>query len=978
VDAPSAWGARVWQVDDGLPDNRIVGLVQSADGYLWVGTREGLVRFNGTRFEAISLARARGVAGAGLRSMLADSHGNLWLDTFRETVVRLGPAALQVFTSGDGVPPGECAALAEDAAGRTWLSVGGRLCVFAGGRFQPTSLSGGSLARDGRGQVWCASPSEVGVLDGGRFVPRFPLGPRPIVLAPARAGGLWICAGSQLLRLAESGRPEVRFQLAAGASPTCLLEDQGGAVWVGTAAHGVWRCAGLQAAPVETSHRNIDSLLEDREGNLWVGTVGGGLNRVRPRPIEVLGVAAGQSFASLVSACEDSDGQLWVAAADGTLAREEGRTLAPWPAGERWSGGPATCVAADQAGNVWVGTRGQGLHQIGVRDGRVRTWSRADGLPGLSLRGLFVAADGAVWLATNEPATLCRLKDGAVQVLAAPPGVRTFRAITQDVRGDLWIGTSEGRVLKVVGAELRAEPLVDGAGLTSVRCLHAAPDGSLWIGDASQGIVWLRGGRLTRFSTATGLVSNSIWQIAGDRGGALWIASPPGLSRVTPEDARAVAAGSQPRLHPTLYGREEGLRNFQAHYGNLPAVCQRRDGRILFATSQGLLVLNPAGIRDNPLPPPVLLERVTSDDRVVASSGTGFAPLTEVPTDLITIRAAGAHLRLPPENRRLAFEFAVLSFAAPENVRVRYRLEGWDDGWTETGGERTVRYARLPAGGYTFRVTASNRPGEWAQPGAALAITVSPFFWQTWWFRLGLLGAFTGAVAVVVRLVSHRRLRRQLRRAEQLSALAQERARIARDIHDDLGGSLTHIKLLSELAERDRAQGDRSEDYLGQITSTTRQMLKSLDEIVWAINPRNDSLPNLIGYLGQYAVEFLRAAGLRCQIDLPDNPPEIAIRSDVRHNLFLVLKEALTNAARHAQATTVRVQARLDGNSLEIGVEDDGRGMDLAAAETRGDGLSNMRQRMTAAGGVLRLESGPGAGTKLRLRVALRSSALEG
>jgi signal transduction histidine kinase/ligand-binding sensor domain-containing protein len=975
AEAPSAWRARLWQVEDGLPDNRVVGLAQTDDGYLWVATREGLVRFNGARFEPFSPGSARGVTGGGIRAMFADRRDHLWLDTFRETIVRVGPEALQVCTSREGVPAGELAAFADDAAGRAWLTLGGRLCLVEDGRVRAMDINATSLARDARGRVWCATNEQVGWLSDGRFERRFAASDRSIVLAPAQAGGIWVCAGSQLLRVGDAGAPELRHRLAPGIRPRCLLEDRSRAVWIGTVAHGLIRYDGKTAEEIETSHRSISSLLEDREGNIWVGTLGGGLNRLRPRAFELTGLQAGLPFDALVSVCEDAEGRLWAATERGQLARGDGNSWSLLDAGERWPGGNASCVAADRQGHVWIGTRGQGLHRIGLRDGSMRTWRLQDGLPGNNIRALFVAADDTVWAATSEPASLVGVSGGGVRVMAAPGDVRTFRAITQDARGDIWVGTSEGRVLKAVGDRLDSEPLLADATLSSVRALHATPDGSLWVGYAGRGVSWLKDGRLTRFSTANGLAHNSIWQITSDAGGFLWIAGPSGLSRVAAADVRAVAEGRQERIHPTLFGRGEGLRSFQAHYGNAPAVCRTRDGRILFATSQGLLILDPNRLRENLLPPPVVLEQVTVDDRVSALSGSRFPLRPDVPRDVVEIRSAGARLRVPPGHRRLAFDFAALSFSAPENVRFRYRLDGLDDAWTESGGERSARYPRLPAGDYVFRVAACNDMGVWNERGALLAVTVDPFFWQTWWFRLGLLAGFTGAVVAVVRLVSYRRLRRRLQQAEQMSALSQERARIARDIHDDLGGSLAHVKLLSELATRERAAPEPGEDYLGQITATTRQMLKSLDEIVWAINPRNDTLPNLVGYLGQYAVEFLRAAGLRCQIDLPDNPPEVAVPSDVRHHLFLVLKEALTNSVRHAQARSVRVWAQVAAAHLEIGLEDDGRGFDLAAAETQGDGLRNMRQRMAAVGGTFELASTPGAGTRLRLRIALPPAA---
>jgi signal transduction histidine kinase/ligand-binding sensor domain-containing protein len=965
--APEVWKIHTWHVEEGLPDNRIVGLALLPDGYLCVATREGLVTFNGAAFQEFNVANPSGVSGNGIRAMFIGRQGDLWLDMFRETLVRVGPSSMQVYTAHDGVPPGDLTNVAEDREGHTWLAIGGRTCEVEGERLRSLTFAPTSLGSDVRGRVWCVVDHQLGILSHAGFEPRFAVGGDPVLLASAQSGGLWICAGQQLSRMYEAAAPAPCVPLPPGIRPSCLLEDRDGAVWLGTVAHGVMRFAGQAWEAIETPRQGATSLVEDREGNIWLGSAGGGLSRLRPRVTKFVGPSAGPALESVASVCEDDRGRVWVVTSSGQLARGEHDA---WTI-ETWPGPNVTGVAADQQGTLWVGTRGQGLHQASLLAGTRRTWRREDGLPSNVIRSLFVAADNSLWFATEEPAALGHITAGRVHVIDTPKDVRTFRAIVQRSNGEIWVGTSDGRTLKVAGNALIAESIVTDATQTSVRCLHATPDGSLWIGYAGRGIGWLKGGHFTVFSTNNGLLDDSVWQIIADRAGSIWITSPHGLSRVTMADAEAVAAGRQTKLRPTLFGRGEGFAGFVGNYNNIPAACRTDDGRILFATSQGLLEVNPETIRANPLPPPVMLERVIVDEAVFALGKWRFPSKrgrADAPGELVENDAV---LRLPPDHRRLAFDFAALSYSAPENVRFRYRLDNFDNVWTETASEHSARYSRLPAGHYLFRVVACNDMGVWNETGASLAIVVSPFFWQTWWFRIGLASAFTAAVILVVRLVSFRRLRRKLQVAEQHAALSHERARIAQDIHDDLGGSLSHIKLLSELAVQDRFPADPPEKSLRQITATARQMLKSLDEIVWAINPRNDTLPSLISYLGQHAVEFLRAAGVRCVIDLPDNPPEITVPSDLRHHVFLLVKEALTNVVRHAQARTVHLEVKIEAGSLQVSIEDDGCGFDYVAGDSHGNGLRNMRKRMAALAGEFEMKSQSGAGTRVRLKVRL-------
>ena len=323
-------------------------------------------------------------------------------------------------------------------------------------------------------------------------------------------------------------------------------------------------------------------------------------------------------------------------------------------------------------------------------------------------------------------------------------------------------------------------------------------------------------------------------------------------------------------------------------------------------------------------------------------------------------------LKLSPNHRRVQFDFAALSFSAPENVRFKYRLDGYDDHWFEEDSERTATYSRLSAGDYSFRVAACNSDDVWNEKGTSIQFTVAPFFWQTWIFRIAALSGFTLLIIAVVRYVSFRRLRLEVRRLEQQAALNKDRARIAKDIHDDVGANLTQIAILGELARQDSEVGGKSSGRMDTISQTARQAVKSLDEIVWAVNPRNDTLAHLIDYTGQFALDFLRHAGVRCRLDLPEQPPHREVSTEVRHNVFLVVKEALNNIVKHAGAKEVWLRIHADQGHLTLCVEDDGRGLDQSRSRSDADGLRNMRQRIEEIGGKFNISSEPGKGTRVQ------------
>ncbi|HUA69141.1 MAG TPA: triple tyrosine motif-containing protein, partial [Candidatus Saccharimonadales bacterium] len=355
------------------------------------------------------------------------------------------------------------------------------------------------------------------------------------------------------------------------------------------------------------------------------------------------------------------------------------------------------------------------------------------------------------------------------------------------------------------------------------------------------------------------------------------------------------------------------------------------------------------------------------------------AESTENPADIVNLPLSPGDdpvLRFPPSHHKLDFDYTALNLTASENVHFQYRLEGFDDNWVEGAPDRTASYSRLPRGTYRFEVRACNNNGQWSPVPASVGFVVAPFYWQTWWFRLCVVLVFTMGVIAVMYFVSVRRLRQQLAIMEQQAALQHERARIAKDIHDDLGANLTQIAFLGELAQQDSNEPAKAVERVEKISSTARQAVKSLDEIVWAVNPRNDTLAHLMDYAGQFAVDYLRLAGIRCRLDFPDQCPPRELSTDLRHNLFLAIKEAIHNVVKHAGASEMWLRIKPAETALDIVIEDNGRGFDASngngADEALADGLRNMRSRMNEIGGTFEFESFAGAGTKVILHLPLQ------
>lgn len=967
---------RVWQTDDGLPDNTVVGLAQGADGYIWIGTPSGLVRFDGVRFEGFSLTNIIVPPNRGILTMINSRTGGLWVAMDRGAVVHLNGASSRAYWKDlpDLIP--NC--MAEDTAGNFLVAYrGGSVYkIYKGQVVQLTAAQGlptgadiCSLTSDQQGCIWFGKAGKVGIFSNGVFQVKCQVNPMPMRLAASRDGGVWICAGTQLLKCSQNGKLEDfgRFHPdSSGTLPEVLLEDHNGAVWIGTTFSGLIRHdeSGFESVP--TSHQRVESLLEDSEGDIWAGTFGGGLDRILPRSITLEGAESGLPFSSIESICQDTNGTIWAVAQNGVLARKSGNHWVSIPISADWPGN-ATCVTSDPQGGIWIGTRLRGLFRW--RDGHFIQWGDASQLQGRTLHTLVVSKSGDLWIGQEFPAAILRLRDGKLQTYPAPPDSRIIRAMVEDADGNIWTGTSKGDLLRVTNNEVVTVTPRPSHELASIRCLYATPDDALWIGYAGWGLGCLREGRYSEINTEQGLLNDYISHIVADGHGCLWFGSNRGLFKVRIQDLKNVIAGRATRVRSVHYGRGEGLPSLQGTFGGSPDVLRSTDGRLWIPMQTALVVVDPAKEDQRPQPPPTLLTRVVLDDHTIARY-VGILPLEKGLGDGVRdLSAPNLKLLLPPAHRRIEFDFSAFSFQAPDNVQFRYRLKGFDDDWIEVGMDREARYLQLPSGNYTFEVTACNNDGDWNPEVAQVKLVVAPFFWQTWWFRLVAVAGFTACVIAIVRYVSFRRLQRELRVLAQQAALQKERARIAKDIHDDLGANLTQIAFLGELVHQDRGEPEKVADRIGKISSTARQAVKSLDEIVWAVNPRNDTLAHLIDYAGQFALDYLRLAGIRCRLDFPAQSPLRELSTDLRHNLFLAIKESLHNIVKHAGATEVWLRVTVTDEVLDVMVEDNGRGFENVPEDALADGLRNMKQRLADIGGEFKVESHPGQGTKIILRL---------
>jgi len=957
----------VWTSKEGLPENAVISVIQTRDGYLWLGTLNGLVRFDGTRFTVFDEYNTPGLNSDRIVYLFEDSHTNLWIGTDTAGVGLVQDGKVKKFDLGRAGHEGRLVSACEDATGAVWLyTADAQLGRYQDGKLEilnfnfPLAICR-MIVAEKSGSLWIGEDWGLFSFRPANFhPPALPLDQNvraeklDFILAGQR-GGTWRLING-LVQKWNTTRLEKDFGTYpwGSATITSACEDKDGNLIVGTLGAGVfWYAADGKHEQISTnqglSSAFVLSACMDQQGNLWVGTDGYGLDRIKRK---IFGTPTEFHSWGAQSLSEDAAGGLWVTFGAAGASYQQSNFVQDFHVGRYQN---AWTVLVDHRQQVWIGTWEEGLFLL-----QTNGFQPAPGSVSLGRRifALFEDHQGQIWAGTQNGLANWNGSDWKIRTTSDGLSENIVRAMAEDAEGNLWVGTeSRGLNLFQAGKFLSYPAGEKGPPGNDISCLYLGPDGVLWVGTSGHGLARFNKGKWNRYSTDNGLASNSIDYIIEDDEGCLWIGSNAGLMRIQKSSLNDFVPGTASVIACRTYVETDGLPTRECSAGSQPAACRTRDGRLYFPTTKGLVSLNPTDIKTNRQPPLVMIEsvRVDGQEQKTNRFSSAWQPFVTV----------------PPGHEQLEIHYTGLNFSSPGEVRFKYRLEGHETAWTEAGDTRVAYYPNVPPGDYRFHVIAGNEDGVWNKTGGVLAVTIQPQFWQTGWFRTVAVLCLAGIVVAVVRYLSTQKLRRQLQLHEQQQALEQERSRIARDLHDQLGANLTQVALLGEMAEADKNTPAEVESHAQQISLTARETTRSLDEIVWAVNPSNDTLEGLVNYACKYAQEYLALAGVRYRAEVPTQLPGVAIPPEVRHNVFLAFKEAVNNVVKHAQASEVWIRLRLEPDHFTLSVEDNGHGLgglDAKAAETR-NGLRNMRKRMQDLHGEFSISPGIKGGTQVRLTV---------
>jgi diguanylate cyclase (GGDEF)-like protein len=786
---PTQYVHNVWQTKDGLPQNTVTSIAQTPDGYLWLGTRAGLVRFDGVRLTVFDSDSTKALAQSQILSLLADREGRLWIGTWGGGLVRMEHGVFTRLSSAEGLPSELVSAIFEDRGGRLWVGTdGGGLARYDGARFvrEPSRGALGDHVRaidEDAGGLWVGTDAGLARLPaaGGleSFGPEQGLSRRSVrSLLRDRRGSLWV--GTDLgLNEYRDGRFRALTRKDGLPSDVIvsLQQDRDDNLWIGTDGGGLARYRDGVVTTFTSrqglSNDSVLSLREDREGSLWIGTNLGGLNRLRDGRVTPVSTTEGLGHDYVRAIYEDPHGTLWIGTEGGGLDRLRDGTITHFTTKDGLPNDTVFSILEDHEGSLWIGTD-NGLARY--RDGRFETFTANMGLSNDSVLSLYEDRNGALWIGTYAGG-LNRYEDGRFTAFTTKEGLshETVNVILEDRQGTLWVGTRGGGLNRYKDGRFTALTRRDGLSDDLVFSLYEDREGSLWIGTYGGGLSRLKNGHFATVTRRQGLLDDVVHRIIEDNSGHVWLSGNRGIARVSKKELDDVADGVRPSLVPMVFGTVDGMRDAECN-GGANSGTLTRAGALWFPTVKGAVVIDPDHLRTNTVPPPVVIESALVDGHPVSSATA---------------------VRVPAAAQTLALEFTALSFLAPQAVRFRYRLEGLEATWIEADGRRTAYYSKLPPGQYRFHVIAANNDGVWNEDGATLAVGVQPRFHETWWFRAGVLVALGLAAAAFYRL----RIRMLTRQKRELERVIAERTADLNAANDRLS-QLARVDGLTGLLNR--------------------------------------------------------------------------------------------------------------------------------------------------------------------------------
>ncbi len=951
-----------WKIGEGLLSSRVVSIAQTPDGYLWLGTESGLLRFDGVRSVYWNAREYGALPSTDISRLLVTRDGRLWIGTAAGLVSwKDGPLVTYPELAGQII-----GTLIEDSKGTVWAGTiavpNARLCAI-----RTTVECDGEDGRLGNGvfsmfeeggTLWVGAQSGL-----WRWSPGLPTRyamPTPSVNDVLRGsdGALLIAMRAGVRQLA--GHAQVAYAIPGvegSLEARRLLLDRHRALWIGTTNRGLVHLregrADLYTRMDGLSGDLVHALFEDREGNVWVAT-NEGLDRFRESAVATISTKQGLSADAAYSALQARDGSVWLGTPNGLTRWKDGRPTI-YRAGAGLPDTHIGTVFEDSGGRILVSS----LAGIAAFDGR-----RFVPLPPLFSRVVYNIVEsrpGELWINDHNRGLMHLIGDELVQTIPWSALGRDDHAnalVADGKRNGLWVGFYTGDVAFLRNGAIRASfRTADGLGAGRVSHLRLDQDGALWAATAG-GLSRIRDDRVATLTTANGLPCDAVHWTIPDAERSLWLFMACGLVRISPAELAAWSADPRHSIKGTVFDSADGVKIQSTAIGFNPPAALLRDGRLWFASTSGIGVVDPGHLPLNTLPPAVHIEQIMADR-----------------TAIDTARTASGTVRLPPRVRDLQIDYTATSLAAPERMQFRYVLEGHDHEWQDVGTRRQAFYTDLRPGAYRFRVIAANNSGVWNDAGASVQFTIAPVYYQTRWFLALSLGTVLGLIWSAHRI----RLRIVERHQQQISALnerlmkaqEQERIRIAGELHDGVMQQMLAMTMMLGTAKRRIADDSEARPTLEKISDKLIEVGSEIRRMSHDLHPPILQEAGLSQAVRAYCEQFSASSGIPVVCGAGDGLD--ALSRGAALALFRIMQEALGNAAKHAHAARISVQLMRTGDVVTLSVSDDGAGFDRTRlSESGGLGLVMMRERASQLNGRFEFETAPGRGTAIKVEIPFR------
>ncbi|MEI6433961.1 MAG: two-component regulator propeller domain-containing protein [Bacteroidota bacterium] len=973
----------------GLKNNNILCIIQDKLGNLWFGTGGGgACRYDGKYFTHFT--EKEGLGNQIVHDIIQDKKGNIWFSAWGGGVFRFDGKNFTRFTEKEGLSYDVVLSMLQDNAGNIWFgTMNGSISKYDGSSFTQYKIRQGddkcsitSIIQDRGGNIWFGT-SETGVYcyDGKlfrQFTKYEGLSGNSIKwMLQDKSGNIWFGMNSGGASFYD-GKSFTRFTEKEGLTNSCvqsIIQDKSGNIWFGTDGSGLILYDGKFFTHFTEKeglgNNSVYCIFEDNSGTIWVGGNGMGVSRYNGKIFTHFTEKDGLSDKRIFSIIQDKNENLWFGSMNGGANRYDGKSFTHFTGKEGLSDNLITCIFQEENGNIWFGTYGEGV--ICYNGKSFSHFTEKEGLSSNWIMNVIQEKSGNIWFGTDGGG-ISRYDGKSFTNFTEKEGLTSLGVLNSlpDNRGNLWVGTING-LNKYDGHFFTHFTKKEGLRNDWISCIFQDKDSNIWFGVKGNGVCRFDGNSFLYLTEKEGLANNEVLSIIQDKSGNLWFGTVSGLSKLSVNYMDKLAKGSsgesaEPPVIFKNYTYEDGFLGVGCYPRSL---FQDKKGTIWIGANDRLTAFHPEGGETDTTATNIQLTGIElfnediSWSNLLNNKDTSLVLGNGVRISNIKFDSVSEWYFLPQNlslawnNNYLTFNFIGVTLKQSAKVKYKFKLQGLDDNWSALSSRTEAPYGNIPPGNYTFLVKAMNSEGYWSRE-FKYSFSIRPPWWETWWAYIAyILIVVAGIWASIYFTLEFQR--------RKIRLIENERNRISRELHDDIGAELSRITVISQLLQKKTNMDGDIQEKLRKISDAGKRVLGSIGEIIWTMNPQNDDLESLVAYIRRFVTEYLETNDIEVNIEFPDEIPEKAISDEYRRNVFLVVKEAIYNITKYSMATSVRLSMKLREKMVEFEISDNGTGFSVNEKQNRGNGLRNMNQRMKDIGGTFFISSEINQGTLIRI-----------